>query len=250
MAVNPNRSGTRLLAVFEHIAQFQPLGVRELARSMGLDKSAVQRAIATLAEAKWIQPSPNRPGTWELTMRIVQIAHFAQGGNSLRDRVRPVLEQIRDITGETAFLALPELDGLVVVETAESKHPLRIVIPVGVTLGSDSEDPYQRLLTPLHQVAMGDASLHQDGHTASSLTGHTLCHENGDDDSLTIAASIYGSDQNVIGVIAICAVRMRITEKHKSSMTRMISQKARELSCSQRSGLSSESIKKAIGGFG
>ena len=41
MSVNRSKSGTRMLAVLEYIAQYQPVGVSELSRLMDADKRVV-----------------------------------------------------------------------------------------------------------------------------------------------------------------------------------------------------------------
>ena len=53
MAVKRSQSAARVLAALEGIARHQPVGVSELARQLGADKSATQRAIMTLAAPVW-----------------------------------------------------------------------------------------------------------------------------------------------------------------------------------------------------
>ena len=58
MAVKALRSATRVLSVLEAVASLQPVGLAAVARHLDEDKSAVQRALATLAEDGWIRPAP------------------------------------------------------------------------------------------------------------------------------------------------------------------------------------------------
>ena len=67
MTVKRSRSGSRVLAVLEAIARHQPVGVSTLARELATDKSAVQRAIMTLADSGWIHPAARSPTRWQLT---------------------------------------------------------------------------------------------------------------------------------------------------------------------------------------
>ena len=55
MSVKRSQSAARVLAVLECIARHQPIGVSELARLLQADKSAVQRAVMTLADDGWIR---------------------------------------------------------------------------------------------------------------------------------------------------------------------------------------------------
>ena len=61
MAVKRSQSASRVLSVLELIASRQPIGVSALAKLLDEDKSAVQRAIMTLADAGWIRIAPEPP---------------------------------------------------------------------------------------------------------------------------------------------------------------------------------------------
>ena len=132
MAVKPSQSASRVLSVLEKVAEYQPIGISELARLLDADKSAVQRALATLAADGWIQAAPGRPTRWEMTSRISAIAEVAHGSDDLRRRARIVLESLRDETGETVSLNVTERGRIIVAEVLESRHPLRVVLPVGM----------------------------------------------------------------------------------------------------------------------
>jgi IclR family acetate operon transcriptional repressor len=120
-----------VLATFEALAEHQPIGVGALARALGDDKSAVQRALMTLSEAGWIRRTSADPARWEVTTRALRIAHDAYQRTGLRERVRPALEQLRAGTGETAILNVPEAGEVVVVDVAESPQMLRTAPAVG-----------------------------------------------------------------------------------------------------------------------
>ena len=55
MVVKQLRSGSRVLAVLEAVAFQQPVGLSELVRALGLEKSGVHRALTTLATEGWIR---------------------------------------------------------------------------------------------------------------------------------------------------------------------------------------------------
>jgi IclR family acetate operon transcriptional repressor len=123
-----------MLKVFEAIAQAQPIGVSALARMLGADKSAVQRDLMTLSDAGWIRPVGGSGGRWELTPRVLTLAHTPHSSNGLRQRARPALEQLRSETGETSYLTVPDGDHFVVIDALESPHLLRMVPPVGLVV--------------------------------------------------------------------------------------------------------------------
>jgi IclR family acetate operon transcriptional repressor len=131
VAVKHSQSGSRVLAVLENVAEYQPIGISELARLLEEDKSAVQRALATLAHEGWIRAAPGKPTRWELTPRIHEVAQAGQGSHDLRHRARPVLQGLRDAVGETVCLNVPSRDRFVVAEVVESRHWLRVVLAPG-----------------------------------------------------------------------------------------------------------------------
>jgi IclR family acetate operon transcriptional repressor len=134
MTVKRLRSGSRVLAVLEAIAQHEPIGVAALARLLDDDKSAVQRALMTLADDGWIRPAPGEQTRWELTPRIHILAHMAQGHTDLRQRVRVGLDALRERTGESIILAVPDAGRLVAIDVLESRQLVRTAPYVGMVI--------------------------------------------------------------------------------------------------------------------
>ncbi|WP_188197193.1 IclR family transcriptional regulator [Nonomuraea sp. SYSU D8015] len=132
------------LRVLEEVAARQPAGVGELARGLGLPKSTVQRSLRTLHEAGWIRPAGGTVTRWQVTSKALQVGRRAELG--LRDVALPVMEELRQRTGETIHLMIPEGDAVVLIERLETDKPLRIVLPLGIRL-------------PLHASANGKAVL-------------------------------------------------------------------------------------------
>jgi IclR family acetate operon transcriptional repressor len=157
MTAKPSQTGARVLRVLEALAGHQPIGTRALARMMDDDKSAVHRAIATLADEGWVQRAGLRPGQWEVAPRILAVADKAFGGDGqdLRRRARPALEALRDACGETAILVVPDVIGLVVAEVVESPDMLRVVPPLGAVIATEISAAGRAILAllPPHQRA-------------------------------------------------------------------------------------------------
>ena len=257
MPVNANKSGFRLLAVLEQIARCQPTGARQLARTMELEKSAVQRAVATLAEAGWIQPASDAASGWELSARVLQVAHMAHGNNSLRQRARPALDALRDETGETAYLAIPESDGFVVVEVVESRQSLRTVVPLGSILPADDRATLDAVLPYLEpdqrKQLVGEVSAERLRTVWRNAmeTGYSVAEDAGDENSITVAAPIFGRHGEAIAVISVRAVRARTSTEQLERIGSLLLEKQGDLSFSgARSELRPSDLRRAIGGFG
>jgi len=156
MAVKQVQSATRVLATFEALADHQPVGVGALARVLDDDKSAVQRALMTLAEAGWIRRTTGDRTRWEVTTRVLALAHGAQRRTGLRERARPVLERLRDETGETAILNVPESGQVVVLDVAESNQLVRTVPGIGLVVPPLASAAGQAILAHLPVAQLAD----------------------------------------------------------------------------------------------
>ena len=146
------------LRVLEEVAARQPAGVGELARGLGLPKSTVQRSLRTLHDAGWIRPAGGEVTRWQVTTKALQVGRRAELG--LRDAALPVMEELRQRTGETIHLMVPEGDAVVLIERLETDKPLRIVLPLGIRL-------------PLHASANGKAVLAHLPSAPADLPGYT-----------------------------------------------------------------------------
>jgi IclR family acetate operon transcriptional repressor len=150
MPVKQVQSASRVLTTFEAIVALQPVGVGALARALGDDKSAVQRALITLAEAGWIRRAGMDQARWVATNRIGALARQAElSSDPLPERARPVLMQLRDETGETAILNVIDDGRLVVVSVYESRHVVRAAPSIGRELPALTTAAGQAVLSEL-----------------------------------------------------------------------------------------------------
>jgi len=130
-SVKEIRSVRNACAFVETVAERQPLGVSELARITGIEKSAAHRLAVTLHRAGWLDQTPD--GRWQIAAAFGRLARRAATA-SLAASMRPRMEELRDATGETVMLVAVDHARLLVLEVVESRHPLRISTPVGSEL--------------------------------------------------------------------------------------------------------------------
>jgi IclR family acetate operon transcriptional repressor len=109
--------------LLEAVAAAQPVGVSDLARTIGIDKSAAHRLAVTLHTAGWLERTAS--GRWRVATSFLALTQRA-ATDSMVTELRPVLQQLRDETGETTFLVAVEGDRLRVLDVVESRHALRI----------------------------------------------------------------------------------------------------------------------------
>lgn len=142
------QSVVNALRVLEAVAVAQPVGVSELARTVGLPKTSVQRAAHTLHHAGWLQPLGTEPTRWALTTHMLGVSLHAYGEYELRDLAHPLMQHIRDQTGETVHLIVMdrEHDEGLVIHRVDSEQSIRTFVKVGSR-------------SPLHATASGKAML-------------------------------------------------------------------------------------------
>jgi IclR family acetate operon transcriptional repressor len=236
VAVKRSQSASRAFAVFELIAAQQPIGMSAIAKLLDEDKSAVQRAIATLADAGWIQISPIAPNRWEVSARIFAIAHLPHSAEDLRHRARRVLEHLRDATGETAFLAIPDVERFVLIELADSPHALRMVLRVGEIIpvsGSATGRAVLPFLAPERRRTMlgGEPSeADQAQFTATRARGYGLSVGEVQQGSTNLAAPIFDRDGDVIAALGVSGPSERFTAEHHATVGELVVESARSLS--------------------
>lgn len=235
MAVKGSSTATRVLSVLEAIAGHQPIGVGALSRLLGEDKSAVQRAIVTLAEHGWIKGSNEPVVRWVLSSRILAIANSSQNKEDFRHRARLVLDQLAMQSGETAILSELEGSNLILTLTAESGQALRMVphtgsiVPIRISATG-------RILLPFMSRARQTELLGQEPDAAllSELEVHRARGYATSDEinarTMTIAAPVFEVDGRPIGAVAITGPIERMPPENTTRFAELVRQSARLLS--------------------
>ena len=124
------RSVTNAIQVLEAVAEHQPVGLSALTRSLGLPKSTVQRNLATLAEAGWIE-AERGTGRWKVGLHAFVVGSAVGSRGGLRPAALPIMKALGDEVGETVHLMVPAGRDVVLIERVDSPHPLRAVAPLG-----------------------------------------------------------------------------------------------------------------------
>jgi IclR family acetate operon transcriptional repressor len=224
MSVKRIRSASRVLSALEAIAEHQPIGVGALSRVLDDDKSAVQRALMTLADDGWIRQAPGEPTRWELTTRIHVVANMAQGYTDLRDRARIGLDALRDETGESIILAVPDVGRLVVIDVLESRQLVRTAPYVGMVVPGATSAAGKAVLarmTPAARVAFLRESvppnLESDLETVLER-GWALNDEDIVPGATSIGAAVTDSDGRPIAAIVISAPAARLRARDQARL--------------------------------
>lgn len=121
----------RLITILERVAErSEPSSAAEVAATTGLSLSTVSRLMLEFAEAGLLHRTDS-DRRYTLGPRLYALASRSGERLDLAAIGRPVLERLRDVTGETASLHVLRGRHRVCIVEAASHQPLRQVVPVG-----------------------------------------------------------------------------------------------------------------------
>lgn len=232
-----------MLTVLEAIAQHQPVGVSALARLLDANKSAVQRSIMTLADEGWIAVATGPTTRWELTAHIFAVAHMTHSKNDLRRRAHAELEGLRDKTGETAILTVPDAHHFVVVDVHESRQVLRTTSSIGtIAPAPDSATalavlPFMDDKRRLQILGTEPDSELLDKFRISTEHGYSVSSGGQFEGVTNLAAAIFETDGRPVGAVVITGPTARLTAEHYPRIGALVSEAARNLSRGPRNSL-------------
>ena len=201
------------------------LGVSDLARSLGLPKSAVHRVLATLVKVGFVERD-EPTGRYRLGPRAIDLGMVAMGTADIRAMALPIMQELSRRTSETVTLSMLVGRERVYVSQVEGPNTIRMTVRVGARY-------------PLYAGASGRAILaalpaaERDAYLASTelkaLTEDTItavprllkevsrvqelgyAQSAGERDpwAAAVAAPLVTSRGRVVGSISVCGPRQR-----------------------------------------
>jgi len=109
------------------------LGVSEIARRLGIDKSSVHRFLTALKHKGFVVDNP-RTRRYSLGFRALELGRALTLQMNLERQALPFLRELRDTLGETTGLSVRVGDRRVHILQVESSHEIRRSILIGTPL--------------------------------------------------------------------------------------------------------------------
>lgn len=106
-----------------------PTKLAELTEATGMSRATVHRLASSLADHGLLRRTPD--GSFALGYRLVGLAARALSDSALTETARPMVARLRDLTGESAQLWLPDGDQRVCLLSVEATHELRTIVGEG-----------------------------------------------------------------------------------------------------------------------
>lgn len=142
-------SARHVLEMLVSFSEGQPeWTVPELATRLAISRAMAYRHLALLREFGLVEASA--VGRYRLSSRTIALADAASAGRtSLEEVARPLMQQIRDSTGETVFLARRVGSSVYCIERLDSPQPIRLQLDRGRPLPLHSGSLARVLLAAL-----------------------------------------------------------------------------------------------------
>lgn len=212
----------------------EPLqGVTEIANQVGLHKSTVSRILATL-ELENIVERDSLSRRYRLGLGIITLAGPLLADLDVRRVAYPVLESLRNQTGETAALLLWNGSGSITVEQIASKHQVKHTSALGTTystafsasvqvfLAFEKEERVRQLLETriIDHPSLNDSRL--DAYLARLSRVHAQRYAvnfgETSNEEVGIAAPVYSHRGEVAAAVLISAPRFRVTQEQLAAL--------------------------------
>ncbi len=148
MAQVVDRALDLLVAV---VGAARPVSLMEIAAQTGVDKTTAQRLLTSLVERGLLTRDVSR--RYDVGPALYGLAAAVNARSTIRALAAPHLVDLRDASGETSSLHLLAGDQRVCVDGAESRHPVRRVVPLGESIPLHTGPSGKVILAHLEQAA-------------------------------------------------------------------------------------------------
>jgi DNA-binding IclR family transcriptional regulator len=135
--------------------QTRGLGVRELARELGVGKSTGHRILQTL-EAHGLARQDPETERYLITARLIKMASQIQRNLEFRRVARPFLSALQKRYDETIFIGVLDSAEVVIVDRSDSSEPLRMTQEIGFREPAHSTALGKVLLASLSEQELAD----------------------------------------------------------------------------------------------
>jgi DNA-binding IclR family transcriptional regulator len=125
-----SRSVRRAIAIFELMRERGPVTIAEIIDRLGIPKSTAYDLVNTLSQAGYVAPDGKSRGIF-LGHKLFELGMAYRSQVDLLKEGAPIVEALRDATGETVQLSVLDGPWMLVLLKEEGVKPLRIISQVG-----------------------------------------------------------------------------------------------------------------------
>jgi len=217
----------RVVDILETFATVGPeLGVSDVSRALGLKKATAHRLLASLLRRGLVAQDPVTR-RYRLGMKLWELGSLATSQLDWVDRVKPFLQHLTDVSGETSHLAVLNDGQVLYVDKVEISRSLRMPSQVGKRLPVHCTGVGKALIAFLPEEVLRGV-LNRRGMprmTAHTITdrdalwrelalvrerGYAMDHEEIDEGLTCVAAAVRDHTSHVVAGISIAGPSSRL----------------------------------------
>lgn len=235
------KSLSRGLTIIELLGKSdKSLGVTEISKELGVDKSSATRLIQTLVEHEFAVRDP-QSRRFLLGPKVQKLANHSTKSLPLKNLSVPLLKRLMEQTGENSHVAIFSQDMCLVIADIESTAQLRVVSGEGRLI------PNHCTAIGKCIIAFGDHPIPKElnSHTPRTITsrdqlklhleqvrgrGYALDDEEHEFGVRCMAAPVYDSSGRAIASIGISGPTVRVTLDKVPELSAIVIQAGKELS--------------------
>lgn len=235
----------KALSLLEYFSELEPeLGLSELARRSGIDKSAVHRMLGAMAESGLVEQQSDTK-LYRIGAGVLRLARVRETAFPISAFVQPVLVALSEETGETAHASLISGASLGNIGTVESKRGNRVSLIAGEVL------PFHSTASGFSVMAFGDDALmkkalsrQREVKTAFTLTeaddirakvetvranGYSESDQTNEEDVHGLAAPVFDRTGLACGAVSVATPSHRVTEEGRQKTIGAVLKAARKI---------------------
>lgn len=222
------------------------LTLGELSKRTGLPPSTARRLLTQLIEANLVQQDPATQ-RYGLSLRLVQLSAVALQTEGMVSQSNPVLRELMEETGETAFLGQLGGQGVMYLAVVEPRTAVRISTHAGETRLAHVTSIGKALLAELSEAELDDwlathplDPIGPNVHTsADSLKadlaeirqrGYAINYRESSPDFASVAAPVRDHHQRAVAAVAIAGPAYRTPVENLPGMGRTVMAAAQRIS--------------------
>ena len=237
---------TRMLDIFEFIAQGQTVSFEEIHTRLNIPKSSAYQLIRTVEERGYLRRI-EQAGKYALGFRLYELGNLAIAQVNIRDEAMPILRELMNRTNQTCHLSILDGNEGVYVAKVESMQPVRIYTWEGKRVAFHATAMGKILLAWLHDQHVDDIldTAQFPRFTESTITdpnefkahlrmvkerGWALDDQESEYDIRCIAAPIIGAGGDVVAALSVSGLANNLKDDVLPNRLDMVLDAARSLS--------------------
>lgn len=245
----PSGETHSLLRAFAILDCFRPdqpqLGVREISRQLEMPPSTVGRLLATLLHAGILSQDPTTR-LYHMGSKVLTWSAVYMEGLDVREKARPMLEELYRLTRETVNLYVLDGTERVCVQNFESPQRVRVIVRVGERMPLHAGSAGKAILAFAPPQLVNEILAHPlERMTATTIThpkallreldsiravGYAISHGERFSDALGLAAPIFDAAGNVVAALNVAGPNNRFTDAEAAQYAPKVVQFARQVS--------------------